>query len=515
MNQSRENNKRIAKNTLLLYVRMLFTMGVSLYTSRVVLATLGVEDFGIYNVVGGIVVMFAFLNNAMIASSQRFISYELGKQNYERLKKVFSLSVTIHFCIALIVLLIAETLGLWFLNTKLNIISERMEAANWVYQCSIFAFLVGIISVPYNACIVAHEHMNVYAAVTIIDVVMKLAIAYIVMVESIDKLKLYAILVLAVAIIIRMMYTVYCKYRFKECTYHFLLDRDLFKRMFSFAGWSFFGNFSISLKDQGSNIILNIFFGTAVNAARGIAFQVNSAISSFAGNFQMAINPQITKTYATGNYEQTRLLIARSCRYSFYLFAIFTIPIYINIKYILNMWLIVTPEYTDTFLRLVIWISVINSVVNPIVTAIQANGNVRKLNLMVGGIFLGELPLSYLILKLGCLPYSVLYISLFTTTICVFVRFLIMKRYIAFSGRYFVFSIFLKNITLFAVLVCVLQYVQSWFSVNFLSFVMMTLFSFLFVAGIFYLFGLEKRERYMIRKSILKFIQKSKKTSKL
>jgi O-antigen/teichoic acid export membrane protein len=487
---------------------LLLTIGISLYTSRIVLEVLGIEDFGIYNVVGGIVVMFAFLNNAMVTSSQRFISYELGKQNDEALKKVFSISASIHFCIALIILLIAETVGLWFLNTQLNIVPERMQAANWVYQCSIFAFMVSIISVPYNACIVAHEHMKVYAMMAIIEIVLKLAIVYIVMVGNTDKLKLYALLILGIAVIIRVIYAIYCKAHFKECTYHFSFDRDLFRRMISFTGWSFFGNLSHSLKDQGSNMILNIFFGTAVNAARGIAFQVNVAITSFAGNFQMAINPQITKTYAAGDYEQTRLLIARGCRYSFYLLAILTIPVYINIKYILSLWLTEVPEYTAVFSKLIIWISMLNSMTSHVGTAIQATGDVRNYNLVTGGIFLLDLPASYLVLKLGGLPYSVLYVSLVTTTICTIARFWIMKNRITFSVRYFIFSIFLKNMILFAVLIAILQYIQSCFPVNFFSFAAMTLFSVAFTGGIFYMLGLTKAEKQMIRKNLFNYIKK-------
>ncbi|MDR1584380.1 MAG: hypothetical protein LBS55_14205 [Prevotellaceae bacterium] len=245
-------------------------------------------------------------------------------------------------------------------------------------------------------------------------------------------------------------------------------------------------------------MILNIFFGTAVNAARGIAFQVNGAITSFANNFQMAINPQITKTYAADNYKQTQLLIAKGCRYSFYLLAILTIPVYINIKYILDLWLTVIPEYTDTFLRLIIWISALNSMVSPIGTAIQATGDVCNYNLIIGGIFSLDLPISYLILKSSGLPYEVLYVSVFTTGICVFVRFMIMKRRISFSGRYFVFSIFLRNMILFTALIAILQYIQSWFPVNFFSFAVMTMFSIAFTGGIFYTFGLEKAEKQMV-----------------
>ena len=294
------SNKRIAKNTLLLYFRMVLIIIVGLYTSRVVLNTLGVSDYGIYNVVGGIVSMLAFLNSAMVAASQRFISFELGTDDSERLKKVFCTSVSIHIVLALIIFLIAETLGLWFVNTHLNIPAERMGAANWVYQCSILTLMLTVVSVPYNSCIVAHEHMKAFAYVSILEAVLKLLVVYLLLVGAVDKLVLYAILVAAVAFVIRIIYGIYCKRHFEECTYRFVLDRKLFKEMFAFAGWSIIGNLGFSMKDQGSNIILNLFFGTAVNAARGIAMQVNGIISNFSNNFTMALNPQITKQYAAG-----------------------------------------------------------------------------------------------------------------------------------------------------------------------------------------------------------------------
>lgn len=259
------SNKRIAKNTLLLYFRMLLTIAVGLYTSRVVLNTLGVSDYGIYNVVGGIVSMLAFLNSAMVAASQRFISFELGTNDSERLKKVFCTSVSIHIVLALIIFLIAETLGLWFVNTHLNIPAERMGAANWVYQCSILTLMLTVVSVPYNSCIVAHEHMKAFAYVSILEAVLKLLVVYLLLVGAVDKLVLYAILVAAVAFVIRIIYGIYCKRYFEECTYRFVLDRKLFKEMFAFAGWSVIGNLGFSMKDQGSNIILNLFFDTAVN----------------------------------------------------------------------------------------------------------------------------------------------------------------------------------------------------------------------------------------------------------
>ena len=313
------NNKRIAKNTALLYFRMLLTIIIGLYTSRVVLNTLGVSDYGVYNIVGGIVAMLAFLNAAMVASSQRFISFELGIGNLEKLKTVFCTSVSIHVLLAGIILLVAETVGLWFVNTRLNIPSERMEAANWVYQYSILTLILTIISVPYNSCIVAHEHMKAYAYVSIVEVFLKLLVVYLLQLGCFDKLVLYAMLMTIVAFIVRFIYVFYCKRHFSECIYHFIFNKDLFKEMFAFAGWSIIGNLGFSFKDQGSNIILNLFFGTAVNAARGIALQVNGIVSNFSYNFTMALNPQITKQYAAGNVEESAKLVYAGCRYSFYL----------------------------------------------------------------------------------------------------------------------------------------------------------------------------------------------------
>lgn len=295
MSSLASNNKRIAKNTILLYLRMLLTIVVSLYTSRMILKILGVSDYGVYNVVGGIVAMLSFLNSALTAASQRFIAFELGRGDKEKLKTIFCTSVTIHAILALIIFIIAETVGLWFVNTHLNIEPARMIAANWVYQCSILTFMLTIISVPYNSCIVAHEHMNAFAYVSILEVILKLLIVYLLLVINSDKLITYGILVLCVAFIIRLIYGLYCKRHFEECKYRFIFDKTLFKEMFSFAGWSVVGNLGFSFKDQVANVILNIFFGTIVNAARGVALQVNGIISGFSVNFLMALTPQITK----------------------------------------------------------------------------------------------------------------------------------------------------------------------------------------------------------------------------
>ena len=310
-----ENNKRIAKNTLMLYIRMLFTMGVSLFTSRVILQALGVEDYGVYSVVGGIITMFSFINGGMVSATQRYLTFEIGKGNLLQLKKVFSTSLQIHALIALIVVILGETVGLWFLYEKMVIPADRMTAAFWVYQCSIVASVVSIMSVPYNADIIAHEKMSAFAYISILDVVLKLAIVYILYISRWDKLITYAVLILSIQVAIRYVYTRYCNKHFEETHYHHQLDKSLFKEMFAFAGWSFWGNLAHVLYTQGINMMLNIFFGPVVNAARGIAVQVQTAVQGFVGNFQMALNPQITKNYATGNLAQMHSLMFRSARF--------------------------------------------------------------------------------------------------------------------------------------------------------------------------------------------------------
>ena len=334
MSNTTENNKRIAKNTLLLYFRMLFLMAVSLYTSRVVLNALGVEDFGIYNVVGGVVAMFSVLSGSLSTAISRFITYELGKGNKENLNKIFSSAVTIQFGLAGIIILLAETIGIWFLNIKMNIPEVRMEAANWVFQFSILTFAINLISVPYNASIIAHEKMSAFAYISILEAVGKLTIAYLITISPIDKLIFYAILMCAVALVVRLTYGNYCKRHFSECTYHFSWDKLLLKQMFGFAGWNFIGASSAILRDQGGNVVINLFCGPTVNAARGIAFQVNNAVNQFVTNFMTALNPQITKSYASGDKEYMMTLIFQGARLSFYMLFLLSLPILVNTHYL-------------------------------------------------------------------------------------------------------------------------------------------------------------------------------------
>lgn len=390
------NNKRIAKNTMLLYFRMILTMLVTLYTSRVVLNTLGVEDFGIYNVVGGVVVMFSFLNSAMSSATQRFLSFELGKNNIKQFTKVFSMSINIHALIAIIILVLAETIGLWFVNTQLVIPTDRMDAANWVYQCSILAFMVTIMSVPYNASIIAHEKMAAFAYISILEVSLKLLIVFMLQWLAFDKLKLYAVLFLLVAVIIRLVYGLYCKYKIEGCRYVWTADKKLFQTLFSYAGWNLWGNMAAVGMDQGVNILLNIFFGPVVNAARGIAYQLSSAVRMFVSNFQMAVNPQIVKRYAVEDITSMHKLIFVSSKASYLLLLFLGLPLAIEANFVLSLWLGDVPEYTVVFVRLVIVIMLIDSLSGSLITAAQATGRIKLYQTLVGGLLLFIVPISYI-----------------------------------------------------------------------------------------------------------------------
>lgn len=427
MGNTTENNKRIAKNTLLLYFRMLFTMAVSLYTSRVVLNTLGVEDFGIYNVVGGVVAMFGFLNSAMSSSTQRYITFELGKNNFEQLKKVFNTSVSIHAFISIVILILAETIGLWFLYNKMTIPMERMDAALWVYQGAIVSTIVVIMSVPYNATIIAHEKMSAFAYISVLEVVLKLLIVYLLLIGNFDKLKLYAVLMCSIQFLIRLIYGNYCKRHFTETKYKFYKDWKLFKEMLGFAGWNLWGSCAWMAFTQGVNILLNIFFGPTVNAARGLVIQIQNAVTQFSQNFQMALNPQITKSYATEDFSYMHKLIFRSSKFTFILLLLLTLPIQMETKTILTIWLKTVPEHTVEFLHIILCTAIIDAIANPLMVSAAATGKVKLYQSVIGGILLSILPISYIALKLGKDSESVFIIHLVVSIIAFVVRLFIIR----------------------------------------------------------------------------------------
>lgn len=510
MSDTSANNKRIAKNTLLLYVRMLFMMAVSLYTSRVILHTLGVEDFGIYNVVGGVVAMFSVISGSLSAAISRFITYELGKGDKEKLMKIFSSSVTIQIGLGLIILVLAEAIGIWFLNTKMTIPTNRMYAANWVFQLSILTFIINLISVPYNAAIIAHERMSAFAYISILEVVAKLVIVYLLLVSPIDKLIFYAILMAAVALIIRFVYGYYCKRHFEECTYHFVFDKELLKKMFSFAGWNFIGAASAVLRDQGGNIVINLFCGPAVNAARGIAYQVNNAISGFVSNFMMALNPQITKSYASGDRDYMMTLIFQGARYSYYILLLLSLPVIINAHYILSLWLKIVPEHTTLFVQLVLIFAMSESISNPLITAMLATGNIRNYQIVVGGLQMINLPISYILLRNGCIPETVLIVAICISQCCLIARLVMLRKLIGLSVKKYANNVY-TNVFIVTILSLIIPlWIMEKLENNFINFILSCCIAIISTSLIIYYIGCNKIEKQFVKTKIISIIKKKK-----
>lgn len=497
------NNKLIAKNTIILYFRMLITLGIALFTTRELLRILGTEDFGLYNVIGGIVLMMGFLNNAMIASSQRFISFSLGEGNTKKQKEVFSSSILIHLTIALIILVLSETVGLWFVNNKMTIPENRICAVKWVYQASIASFICNIMQVPFSATVIAHEKMTFYAIVSIIDSIFKLTIVYILTLINFDQLKLYAIFTFGISFLNFILYIFYTKIKFNECQFSWNIERSLYSQMLKFAGWSFVGNFGFAAKDYGVNIILNIFCGPIVNASRGIAYQVMNAVNAFVANIQTAMNPQITKRYAIGEIDSMIQLVKNSSRYSFYLLSIIIVPLYVRAEYVLNLWLDEPPNMTLQFLRLTLIMSLINSMHGSLVTAMQATGKIKVFQITIASIMILDLPIAYTLLKIGCSPYSVMYSAIFTAFIGLIARVILLNKLIYINIRNFLIDIVIKNIFLFVIMFLPIWLLSLYIPQTFVGFVILTLVSIIYSLAVIYC-SCYKNEKLLIKNIINK-----------
>ena len=503
MSDTSSANKRIAKNTLVLYVRMLFTMGISLFTSRVILQTLGVEDYGISSVVGGVISMFTFINAAMVSSTQRYLNFELVRGDANQLRSVFSTSLQIHALIALAIIVLSETVGLWFLNEKLVIPEARMTAAMWVYQCSILSCAVSIMSTPYNAVIVAHEKMSAFAYISILDVSLKLLVVYLLVVLPFDKLIILAILNLLVQLFIRYIYTLYCHRHFPESYFQFWFNKTLFKEMFGFAGWSFWGNLAAILYTQGLNMMLNIFFGPIVNAARGIAVQVQSAVQQFVGGFQTALNPQITKNYASNNLPQMHSLMFRSARFSFLLLFFLSLPVLMETNFILTLWLKTVPDDAVIFTQIMICISLIYTTANPCIIANQATGKVKIYQMVVGGILLLILPISYVVLKLGAPAYSVFIVHFCIESLAQFSRMYMLRKLIHLPLWQYMKNIYLPIVSTVAIAIILPLVVRMQVAEGWLRFLAVGFTCVLSVGASSYFIGFTKQERvFFLDKSL-------------
>jgi len=479
-------------------------MAVSLYTSRVVLQKLGVQDYGIYSVVGGVVAMFGFMHSSMSGVTQRFLSIELGKNDKIELQKVFNMSLMIHGLIVIIIVLLAETIGFWFFQTKMNIPLERTYAAFWVYQLSILSCVIIVISAPYNALIIAHERMNVFAYISIAEVILKLLVVYVMSLFPYDILIVYALLLCAVQILIRIIYGIYCKRHFEETAFHFFRDKQLFKQMTGIAFWTMNGNIAVLGYTQGLNILLNLFFNPAVNAARGIAVQIQTAVMSLCRNFQTAINPQINKSYAVNNMLYMHKLIFTGSRFSFFLLFFLALPILFETEIILTIWLGIVPEHTVSFVRLILIISIFEAISRPLGIAVHATGRIRKFQLIEGSILLLIVPISYLLLKKGFMPEIVFAVHLCIETIAQYARIVIVCPMIQLSKRIY-FKQVLKQIILVFILSPVVPFLIKWvfpFPGKWPVFITVSLCCCISVLFCSYLFGTNNDEKTMIKSKL-------------
>ena len=506
MSDQSGNNKRIAKNTLLLYLRTIFLMLITLYTSRVILDQLGVDDYGIYNVVGGFVAMFSVISSALSSSISRFITFELGRGDIKRLTTIFSTSVNIQLGLCSIILVLGEAIGIWFVNTRMNIPPDRIIAANWVFQCSILTFCINLISVPYNSCIIAHEKMSAFAYISILEAALKLLICYMLIVSPVDKLIAYSLLMLFVAILIRFVYGMYCTRNFEECKYRICYEKEIVKEMTGFAGWSFFPNVAWIFNTQGVSVLINLFFGVALNAARGIASQVESAVMMFVRNFTTALNPQITKYYANGDKENMFLLMCRGTKFTYFLTLLMVLPLFLETEYVLQLWLKEVPTHTVIFVQLSIIGSIINNIGNTCYTACQATGNIKRYSIVVTTVGFLVFPLTWLGFKLG-LPVESTYIIYILVYICVSIACMLMTRWLL----QFPLSMFLRKALLPIVWVTILSsIIPTLLSLrmesSFVRFIITCMVSVLSTCAAIYLTGLSKHEKRIIIDKMLKVV---------
>lgn len=443
-----ENTKRIAKNTLMLYGRMLLMMAIGLYTSRVILNALGISDLGLYNVAGGVVSMFAFLNGTLSSGTQRFLTFEIGSGNQVKLKHVFESAMTLHALLAIIIIILSETIGLWYLYNKLNIADGRFTAAMWCFQLSVLTMAISVIQIPFNAAIIAHERMSVYAYMSIYDAVTKLLGAYIIQITPFDRVISYSVIITLFTITSILIYNTYCRKKFHECSFTFGFDKDIFKDMLNFSGWNTIGCLAATGQSTGVNLVINFFCGTVVNGARGIAYQASGWVTRFVDNFQMALNPQIVKYYASGDVKSMANLAINGAQFSSYLVLFLGIPLFIDIEWIINLWLGECPEYVPVFLRIVLVESLFKAIGNPTVTCMHATGQMKWLNIVVGSILLLILPVSILLFKLGCSVEVVVAANVIPWMIVVPVRLLLLKHYCDFPYWRFMGQAFAKVLLL-------------------------------------------------------------------
>jgi len=495
-----DKNKRIAKNTLVLYVRVFFVMLISLYTVRVVLDILGVRDYGIYDVVAGVVSTLSFISQTMAIATQRYYSYAIGEKNVEKLNQIFVTSILIYLFIIIVVVLLGETLGLWFLNNKMTIPSNRMFAANWIFQFALLSFVFSMLSIPYSAALMAHEDLSVYAYITIIDSIIKLCGAYLLFVLFGDKLILYGFLLCIGTAITSFLYVLCSRRKYSECRLYFYMDKSLFKSMLSFSSWNLLGTIASVANNQGNNILLNIFFGPLINGARAIAFQVTNVVNVFCSNFFLAIRPQLIKSYAEENYEYMMKLFYVSNKFIFYLLWMICLPLILKIDFILKIWLHDVTNYMIIFTKLSLIYALILSLHNPITAIIQASGNVKRYFGIVEPATLLSLPITFLLFHFKLGPHYTFIVSIIVFAFAHLLRLLVLHNVV----RFFSIKEYFKKFLITAILVAFISalltsFVNRFFTNNFVGFVMTTLTGEFEILVLMYVLGLNKEEKKMLQ----------------
>ena len=505
------NNKRIAKNTAMLYFRMLLMMGVSFFMTRILLKELGIEDFGIYNIVGGVVAMFASLRGIFASSTQRFLNFEMGRKNIEALNRIFSKSIIIHIILALLLLVFAETIGLWFVNNKLVLNPDKLSSANLVYQFSILTTLVTLLTIPFDAVIIANEKMDIYAYLSILDVVLKIGVILVLSNTEGNALVIYSFLVLLISLIIRSLSSWYCKRNFSECKFKLFWDPKLFKEMGSFAGWNFLGNTAFVLTNEGTNILLNFFGGAPINAARAVAYQVRSVSTQFTGTMMMAINPQIIKQYAEKKFKPAMDLVYFSSKISFFILLAITLPVLVYAEIILKLWLEIIPEHTVIFVRLILVFVLIRVFHGPLDTLFKATGKIKKYQLIDSGILLINLPLSYFLLTLG-FEFSVVFNVMIVVEIINLICLLLLANKVANFNIKSYFTNVILPCTLVVLSTTPLVYYLLSLSNSLSTTIGSILILVIFIVCLFWGFGLNKSEKSIAKNSLEKLMKKIKKT---
>lgn len=508
MNTITQNNKRLVKNTLMLYMRTIIVMIVTLYMSRLILDVLGVEDYGIYNVVGGAILMFHVLSGALSSAISRFITFELGKGDKNRLKSVFSTSLIIQLSLSVFVLIVGESLGWWFLSGTLDIPIDRLAAAYWVMHCAILMFIFSLLIVPFNACIVAHERMTAFAYISILDVFLKLIAVILLYYIPFDRLKLYAFLLVIASLIVQLTYISYCYIHFEEVRGRMQFDLSILKKMSAFAGWNFLTNGAYVFNTQGINILINVFFGVGANAARGIASQVEGAVMKFVGDFTTAINPQITKSYARGELENVYSLVCRGAKFGFFLLLIISLPILMETETILSVWLKVVPDHTVAFVRLAIIATMIDRLGITGYTACMATGHIKNYVLCISAVGCLVFPLTWLSYEVGMPVESAYVVFALVYVLVTFVRLYIMKGLLNFPVMRFVREVFLKILIVASVAIVVPMLVVGFVTSSLYRFVFSTIICLASSMLTIYYLGLTTKEKQFIGGYISKVVHK-------